>query len=76
MSVVSKKVNAFFKTARKSEVKEIISDVLFTDRQNKVFEMFYIQRHDVNFIADTLFVSADTVNKELKNIRDKIFPNL
>ena len=76
MSEETKKINTFFKTARKSDVEKVTSDVLFTDRQRKKFDMFYIQKHDVNFIADSINVSADTINKELKNIRKKIFPNL
>ncbi len=76
MSEESKKVNGFFKTAGKSDVEKAISDVLFTDRQRKIFDMFYVERRDVNFIADTLCVSADTVNKELRAIRNKIFPKL
>ena len=76
MSEETKKINTFFKTARKSDVEKVTSDVLFTDRQRKILDMFYVQKHDVNFIADTLCVSADTVNKELRKIRDKVFPNL
>ena len=76
MSEVSKKVNGFFNKAGKSDVEDVTSDVLFSDRQKQVFDMFYIQKHDVNFIADTLCVSADTINKELRKIRDKIFPNI
>ncbi len=67
MSEETKKINTFFKTARKSDVEKVTSDVLFTDRQRKIFDMFYIQKHDVNFIADSINVSADTINKELKN---------
>ena len=51
MSEETKKINTFFKTARKSDVEKVTSDVLFTDRQRKKFDMFYIQKHDVNFYS-------------------------
>jgi len=33
-----------------------------------------LQKKDINFIADTLFVSPAVISRELKRIRDKIMP--
>lgn len=72
MSVSVKKINSFFKTATKADVNLLLSQVLLTDRQLKVFEMFYIKGQNVGFIADTLNCCQLVINKELRRIRDKI----
>ncbi len=76
MSAESRKINEFFRNARKSEVDKILSDIIFTDRQNEIFIKFYIKKNDINFIADSLSTSSDTVNKELRKIRMKLIPVL
>ena len=72
MSTKVKAVNVFFKTAIKSDVDKIKSDIILTDRQETIFNMFYIQRKDRLFIADTLCISPAVVDRELRRIRDKI----
>ena len=72
MSTKSKAVNTFFRTAIKSDVEKIKGEIILSDRQDKIFTMYYIQRKDRNFIADTLYISATVVDRELKTIRDKI----
>lgn len=72
MSTKVKAVNTFFRTAIKPEVDKIKEDIILSDRQDKIFTMYYIQRKDRNFIADTLYISATVVDRELKIIRDKI----
>lgn len=72
MSEKSKAVNIFFKTAIRSDVDKIKEEIILSDRQDKIFTMYYIQRKDRNFIADTLYISATVVDRELKTIRDKI----
>lgn len=72
MSIVTKKINNFFRYALKNDVDKIKSDIVLSDRQLKIFEMFYIQKHDINFIADNLCVCRMVVNNELKVIRTKI----
>ncbi len=72
MSTRSKAVNSFFRTAIKSDVERIKEEIILSDRQDKIFTMYYIQRKDRNFIADTLYISATVVDRELKTIRDKI----
>ena len=76
MSAETLRINDFFRNARKSEVENVVSDIIFSDRQEKIFSMFYIRKNDINFIADTLGTSADTVNKELRRIRRKLIPIL
>ena len=43
-----------------------------SERQSKIFDMFYIKRKDIGFIADSLFVSRSVVDVELKGIRRKL----
>ena len=72
MSTTSKAVNTFFRTAIKSEVEDIKDRIILSDRQDTIFQMYYIQRKDRCFIADTLSISPTVVDRELKTIRDKI----
>ena len=66
------KVNNYFKSANKADVDEILARIILSERQIKIFDMFYLKRQNVNFIADTLFVSPAVINRELKIIRAKI----
>lgn len=72
MSDEIKRINGFFKDANKSELNKIESQILLTERQEKIFTMFYVKKQNIDFIADTLFVSSMTVNHELKIIRKKL----
>ena len=72
MSESVRRVNCFFRTAIKKDVDEIRERMILTDRQRRIFEMFYIKRLDIGFISDTVGLSPDSVNKELKLIRRKI----
>lgn len=72
MSQSVKIINKFFKTAIKSDVDNIKSDLLLSDRQHQIFEMFYIRKLDINFIADELGVCSLVVSNELKIIRKKL----
>lgn len=72
MSNEIKKINSFFKDANKSELNKIESQILLTERQEKIFTMFYVKKQNIDFIANTLFVSAMTINHELKIIRKKL----
>ena len=40
--------------------------------RKKIFEMFYIKKQNIDFIADSLCVCKIVVNNELKIIRNKI----
>jgi len=76
MSTESKAVNAFFHNAIRKDVDGLAYDLLLSQRQDRIFEMFYIQRHDINFIADTIGCCPRVVEKELRTIRKKIVAHL
>jgi predicted DNA-binding protein YlxM (UPF0122 family) len=73
MSETIKKINSFFRDIDKKRLNFIQSKILLTERQEKIFDMFYIKDKNIDFIADTLFVSSMTINHELKIIRKKLF---
>ena len=66
------RVNHFFKLANRADVDSILSRIILSERQIRIFDMFYLKRQNVNFIADSLFVSPAVINRELKTIREKI----
>ena len=66
-------INGWFRLAKKSDIDKILSEIILSERQEKIFEMFYLKKHDIGFIADSLFVSPTVVSVELKAIRDKIY---
>lgn len=72
MSQSVKEINGFFKTAVKSDIDNIKEDLLLSDRQEKIFHMYYIRRLDINFIADELGVCSLVISNELKIIRKKM----
>ena len=72
MSDTSRKVNRFFQTATRADVDSLLSKVILSERQERVFSMFYLKRNDINFIADTIYVSRNAVEKELTKIRRKL----
>lgn len=72
MSQLLKRINNFTKTAVKSDIDKIKDDLLLSDRQDKIFHMYYIRRLDINFIADELGVCSLVVSNELKTIRKKL----
>ena len=67
-----RKINAFFKTAIKPEIDDIVKELSLTELQLTIFYMRYIQRQNINFIADNLLFSKDKINNELAVIRKKI----
>ena len=72
MSATVKRVNSFFRSANRADVDRILSEVILSERQRKIFDMYYIQKHDVGFIADTLNASYSVIKSEIKEIRLKI----
>lgn len=67
-----KKINSYFKTATRADVNDLLSKIILTERQTRIFEMFYIKRQNIGFIADTLYVCPAVISDELKTIRNKI----
>ena len=72
MSVVTKSINNFFRKAIKKDIDKVQSEIILSERQQKIFEMFYIKRQNIDFIADSLCVCKMVVNNELKIIREKL----
>lgn len=72
MSKIVRKINKFFQTAIKKDVLYIKDELILTERQNKIFDLFYIQKKQIDFIADEFCVCPQVIHKELKNIRNKI----
>ena len=72
MSEIIKSINRFFKFAVREDVEKVRNDIILSERQMKIFNMFYIERHDINFIADSLNVCSMVINNELKIIRIKL----
>lgn len=72
MSKIIKKINDFFRNAIKKDVDKINNELVLSERQQKIFEMFYIKKQNIDFIADSLCVCKIVVNNELKIIRIKI----
>ena len=72
MDSTVKTINGYFRNAVKSDVNEVLSKLILTERQNKIFNMFYLEKQDINFIADSLNVCRSVVNTELHLIRSKV----
>lgn len=72
MSKIIKKINDFFRNAIKKDVDKINNELVLSERQRKIFEMFYIKKQNIDFIADSLCVCKMVINNELKIIRNKI----
>ena len=72
MSKIIKNINNFFKKAIKKDIDKINNEIVLSERQQKIFEMFYIKKQNIDFIADSLCVCKMVVNNELKIIREKI----
>ena len=71
MSIVQT-VNAYFKIATRADVNDLLSKIILSERQTRIFEMFYIKRQNIGFIADTLGFSERVISEELDIIRRKI----
>lgn len=72
MSKIIKKINDFFRNAIKKDIDKIDSELILSERQRTIFEMFYLKKQNIDFIADSLCVCRMVVNNELKTIRIKI----
>ena len=72
MSETVRSINALFRTALRSEVDELVDKLALSDRQTKIFELFYIKKKDIWMISNEIGVCEAVVNRELKKIRAKI----
>lgn len=67
-----KLINSYFRFADKSKIEELKKKVLFSERQLKIFELYYVQGKDCGFIADSLCVCPGVITKELHAMREKM----
>ena len=72
MSATVRKINEWFKNANRYDINILLEKIFLSDRQTRIFEMFYIKRQNIGFIADELYVSTPVISRELNVIRDKI----
>lgn len=72
MFTTVRKINQYFRKATRADVNTLLSAIILSDRQLKVFDMFYIKKYNIGYIADTLCVSQTVICEELKTIRNKI----
>ena len=67
-----KEINNYFKTATRADVNDLLSKIILSERQTRIFEYFYIKDMNIGFIADTLGFSERVISEELNIIREKI----
>lgn len=67
-----KRINQWFRNATRADVNDLLGKIILSERQTRIFEMFYIKRQNIGFIADTLGFSERVICEELFTIRDKI----
>ena len=66
------RVNHYFKLANRADVDTLLTKIILSDRQKTIFDMFYIRKQNIGYIADSLNVCSLVVSKELNIIRNKI----
>lgn len=72
MSETVRKINKWFENANRYDVNILLDKIVLSERQTRIFEMFYLKRQNIGFIADTLGFSERVIKEELEKIRDKI----
>jgi division protein CdvB (Snf7/Vps24/ESCRT-III family) len=53
-------------------VQELKEQIYLSNHLEEVFDMFYLQRKNINYIADMTGYSRDKVCEDLKLIREKV----
>lgn len=71
MSTV-KAVNLWFSNATRADVNKLLNEIILSERQSRIFDMFYLKKQSICFIADTLCYSPTVISGELNQIRRKI----
>ena len=72
MHITVRRINHWFSKATRSDVNDLLGKIILSERQTRIFEMFYLKRQSIGFIADTLGSSQPVICRELGVIRDKI----
>lgn len=65
-------INEWFRYATRADVNDLLSKIILSERQTRIFEMFYLRDMNIGFIADSLNCSSSVVSEELNTIRCKI----
>ena len=76
MSATVIKINNWFKNANRYDVNILLEKIVLSERQTRIFEMFYIKRFNIGFIADSLGFSERVISEELNVIRHKVSQNI
>lgn len=71
MSTV-KTINSWFRTATRADVNNLLNEIILSERQSRIFDMFYLKKQSICFIADMLCCSPTVISGELNQIRCKI----
>ena len=72
MLITVRRINKWFRDATRADVNDLLGKIVLSERQTRIFEMFYIKRQNIGFIADTLGFSERVICEELELIRRKI----
>ena len=72
MSTTVRRINEWFRNANRYDINILLGKIVLSDRQTRIFEMFYLKRQNIGFIADTLGFSERVISEELEKIRSKI----
>ena len=72
MSELSRKINQLLKFATRDEIKQIKDKIYISEHLEDVFDMFYIKKYDINFIAYTTGYSRGKIEADLRLLRSKI----
>ena len=72
MSELSKRINEFFRCATKSEVKQVKDNIYISEHLEKVFDLFYLQKKDIDYIAFVTGYSRGKIEADLRLLRSKL----
>ena len=72
MHIIVRRINHWFSKATREDVNNLLSKIILSERQTRIFEMFYLKRQTIGYIADYLGTSQPVICRELSVIRDKI----
>jgi hypothetical protein len=72
MSELTKKINQFFRLATRKEVQEIKDKIYISEHLEQVFDMYYLQKKNIGYIADITGYGTTKINHDLKLLREKI----
>lgn len=72
MSEITKKINQFFRLATRKEVQEIKDKIYISEHLEQVFNMYYLQKKSISYIADTTGYGITKINGDLRLLREKI----